>query len=46
MVSARLEAVKVVCAQPCAETKMVEHVAGLVEEKALRIAGQLNNQKG
>nr|WP_252731502.1 HipA domain-containing protein [Lentibacter algarum] len=45
MVGARVEAVHVVSAQRGAEPNMVEHVAKLVEENALRIAGRLDDPK-
>ncbi|MEM5518959.1 type II toxin-antitoxin system HipA family toxin [Henriciella sp. AS95] len=41
MVAKRIEAVEAVCAQSGAERGMVEHVAGLIERNALRIAGRL-----
>lgn len=37
----RVEAVEVVCDQPGTERGMVEHVAELIEQNALRIAGRL-----
>lgn len=43
MVAKRVEAVEIVCAQSGAERGMVEHVAGLIESNALRIAGRLND---
>ncbi|MEO1378856.1 MAG: type II toxin-antitoxin system HipA family toxin, partial [Pseudomonadota bacterium] len=42
MVAARVEATKAVADQAGASVEMVEHVAGLVEANALRIAGRLN----
>ncbi|MEH6524159.1 type II toxin-antitoxin system HipA family toxin [Sulfitobacter sp.] len=41
MVAKRVEAVEAVCAHQGAERGMVEHVAVLVEQNALRIAGRL-----
>ncbi|CAM3935297.1 hypothetical protein PHIN109289_17285 [Phaeobacter inhibens] len=41
MVAKRVEAV---CAQPGAERGMVEHVAGLIESNARRIASRLNEK--
>ena len=46
MVGARVEAIRMVSAQRGAEPTMVKHVAVLVEENALRIAGRLNDLKG
>jgi serine/threonine-protein kinase HipA len=43
MVAKRVEAVEAVCVQSGAERGMVEHVAGLIEGNALRIAGRLND---
>lgn len=43
MVAKRVEAVEAVCAMSGAERGMVEHVAGLIEGNALRIAGRLND---
>ena len=42
MVAARVEATKAVADQAGASVEIVEHVAGLVEANALRIAGRLN----
>ena len=41
MVAKRVEAVKAVSAQPGAESGMVRHLAGLIENNALRIAERL-----
>ena len=46
MFSKRMEAIEVVCAQAGSERGMVEHVATLVENNALRIAGRLNDSDG
>lgn len=43
MVARRVEATQLVCDMDGAERGMVEHVAGLVEGNALRIAGRLND---
>lgn len=43
MFSKRLEAIEVVCTQAGSERRMVEHVATLVEDNALRISGRLND---
>ncbi len=41
MVAKRVDAMETVCAMTGAQCGMVEHVAGLVEDNALRIAGRL-----
>lgn len=44
MVARRMEATRIVSDQPGASAEMVEHVAGLIEQNALRIAGRLKDR--
>jgi hypothetical protein len=46
IVGARVKAEPLVSAQPRAQAKLMEHATGLIEGKALRIAGQLNANVG